>query len=224
MRYCYIPFNEAKCLLSEGDVLLFRNTKSWWSTFIRASGDSTYSHCALVSFTYDNICKVGEGDKQEENSPIIEATEFKEWLGGRSVNLERYIDCYGGEIDVFVPNKFHQKQNFDCNLRLIKTETIYLNGRKITNEMRRMTGLPYGWSRIWNLALRSFVTWRYLFSNEKDYSDELKDIIYPVCSNTIAYCFSKHYVDLLHEKADEYIVPGSLANSPILSYAFTLTK
>jgi len=90
--------------------------------------------------------------------------------------------------------------------------------------MRGMTSLPYGWSRIWTMALGSFVTWRYFFSHKDELDDEITELKYIVCSNVIAYCFSKHYVDLTHEKNDNYISPSDLSRSSLLNYLFTLTR
>lgn len=221
MNYCYIKYNEAKNLLQEGDVLLFRRPNSFWSSLIRASGDSLYSHCALVSFTYGNSCNI---TNNEENDSIIEAIEIKEGVGGRTISLERYINTYDGQIDCFRPNSEHVRTYFDCSNRKLCQTVIKFNGRSVTNEMRRLTGVSYGWSRIWSMAMRSFVAWRYLFNSRDTFDDSVRSLYHFICSNAIAYCFSKNFVDLVHERSDEYVSPANLANSILLDYIFTLEK
>jgi len=53
--------------------------------------------------------------------------------------------------------------------------------------------------------------------------DDLEDLIYPVCSTTVAYAFNKSDYDLMNNRSDEWTEPGDVARSSRLSYLFTLT-
>lgn len=215
MSKCIIPHKEAEGYLNEGDVLLFRKPRSLLSNFIRASSDSPYSHAGLVSFSYN---------KQGERSSV-ECVEFKEWYGGRSVSLANYVQQYDGEIDVFSPHPYSIVTYWNCEARRRVTERKLFKGRFITSELRNLTGLPYGWTRIFKLAARSLFTFRFWFRSDEDYDDTVaKELVYPVCSTAVAWCYAKHYVDLTPQRADHLITPGDLSRSSLLSYVFTLGK
>ena len=211
---CFIKYNDALGHIKEGDVLLFRKPKSWVSGLIRAYGDSLYSHVGLASWVYS---RMGMPE-------TLECLEFKEWIGSRAVNLRNYVKQFNGHIDVFAPAPYFMKSVWDCETQSRKQEKIFFRGKLLTNELRGLTGLPYGWSRIWTMAVRGFFSYRLLFANPADYDDKLEDEPYPVCSSIISWCFSKHFVDLVPQFDDRLVSPGRVASSSLLTYQFTLTS
>jgi len=202
-----INFKDAKELLSEADVLLFRG-KGIWSYFIKRASEGRYSHVGLATAHGAN------------GSKIWECVEFKENIGGRIVNLENYIDLYDGKIDVYRASDIKKIYNLENNS--IETNKIILKKKKITNTMRNMTGLPYGWKRIAWMAQRKVPFLRWVYNIESVTDDENKDLVYPVCSTAVAYSFAKNGYDLVHNRADMATEPSDISRSPLLSYLFTI--
>lgn len=212
MNRCYLTYEEAEPLLKEGNVLFFSKPGPI-SFLVRSAGSSRYSHVGIVSTAYNE-----RGEKVN-----IECLEFKEWIGSRATSLYNYIQSWKGEIDVYAAAPYTTRTIFDCVTRTFKNEKVYFRGRAITNEMRRLTGLPYGWERIWKIFKRKTIWYFWPYKNEFD-DAVAKELIYPVCSSAIAYCFSKYFADLVPNKADEFCEPGNLANSSLLTYVFSLRK
>ena len=104
----------------------------------------------------------------------------------------------------------------------VKKHRVIFDGKKITNTMRRMTGLPYGWKRIVWLYLHKFPVLRLLYNMENLVDDTLVDAIYPVCSTSVAYSFNKHGCDIVKFKSDAWMEPSDFARSPGLNYLFSL--
>ncbi len=209
MNKCFIAYTEAEKYINEGDILLFRRN-TFFSYFIRIAGEGPYSHAALASWVFNEL-----GERVR-----LEAVEFKEWIGGRSISLANYVEQHPSSIDVFTPNLSTISNKFICETRTRQEIKKMFNGRAITNELRRLTGLPYGWRRIWEIIKRTILPF---FYSVEEYTDvENEKLIYPVCSTAIAWCYSKHFADLTHFKPDNYIEPQDLARSPLLDYMFTL--
>jgi hypothetical protein len=82
--------------------------------------------------------------------------------------------------------------------------------------------MPYGWKRIWWFIKSYIFGLRFFYDLENMTSDELKDIMYPVCSTAIAYVFDKCGYKILHERADEWTQPSDIALSPLTNYLFTI--
>lgn len=209
-KYHVLPYLIAKPLIEEGDVLLFRGT-GYASYFLSKAGKSPYTHVGIASWAY--------GDK---TVGILECVEFREWKGGRSINLQNAINDHPGRIDVYRPVTYSSEWIFDSaknESTLIRKE---VNLRGVTNTMRLMTGLPYGWKRIWWLSKHHMVGFRLGIDVEKLRCDILDDIVYPVCSTAIAYSFNSNGYDLIMNRADQWTEPADIAMSPRLSYLFTL--
>lgn len=211
MRGLILPYREAKTHIMEGDVLLFRG-KSWVSKIISSQTDTTYSHVGIASWV-NGSANTDEGQ--------LECVEFREWKGGRAVNLEVAVQQYPECIDVYRPIPVFGKIVFDKETKEVKYLTKEFNGKAVTRTMRRMTGLPYGWKRIWWMTKKKLLFFRF-FSKGSLMNDKLRDIVYPVCSTSVAYAFNYNDFDLLSNKADEWMEPGHIALSPRLNYLFTL--
>ena len=206
MKICY---SEAKPLIHECDVLLFKGS-SFWSKLIRKFSQSSYSHVGLASWHN------GDG--------LLELIEFKEWKGGRSVNLGQVVKEYPGEIHVYRPSTFKQVWQYSPTTHHVVKRWIPLEPRKITNTMRKLTGLPYGWKRIWWFTKQKLIGLRLFYNEASIINDAVGEIVYPVCSTAIAYSFAANKFDLLHNRADNWMEPSHIGLSPLLSYVFTLTK
>lgn len=208
----FLPYNKvARDLIEEGDVLLFRGTglTSW--LLMRAAGGQ-YSHVALASW-YD-----GESD-------ILECVEFREWVGGRTTNLSHQIEQHDGRIDVYRPVADQTILRFNADINAVETSQIHLDKKAVTAKLRQMTGLPYGWGRIWWLAKRNMFGLRLIFPRDTndDFETEEKDV-YPVCSTAVAYAFSSNHFPLLKNRADIAMEPSNIALSTRLQYLFTPFK
>lgn len=206
----YVTYEQAKRkqLMAEADVLLFRGTGlgSW---FIRRAGEGRYNHVALATW----------------NQNLLECVEFKEWKGGRVVSLRRYVEDYVGEIDVYRPNPAYITHNYDAVSNRIEKHTQVLQRRAVTNCMRLMTGLPYGWNRIWWIAKHKLFLLRLLYNIDDITKDMPADeVVYPVCSTSVAHCFNSNGYDLVKNRSDVATDPNDIARSPMLSYLFTLGK
>ena len=209
--YHVLPYLIAKPLIEEGDVLLFRGT-SYVSFILSKASTSPYTHVGVASWPY--------GDKSQG---VLECVEFREWKGGRSINLENAVNDHPRRIDVYRPVTYSSEWVFDSaknDAFLIRKE---INLRGVTNTMRLLTGLPYGWKRILWLSKHHIAGFRLGIDTEKLRCDTVGDIVYPVCSTAIAYAFNSNGYDLIMNRADEWTEPAHIALSPRLSYLFTLT-
>lgn len=213
----YVPYNEARLLIKEGDVLLFRG-QGYVSYLIQKAGEGTYSHVALASW-HNHIGM----------EPILEVTEFREGYGGRTTSLSRAYkkDINNGIIDVYRAASSVKKLYFNPRTKTVDVSTVTFNPRAITNYMRNLTGLPYGWSRIWWIATHKLFGFR-LFYNISSVSNDCNvldvDKIYPVCSTAVAACFDSIGYDLIPQRSDEWTEPNDLSRSAFLHYLFTITK
>lgn len=206
-----LPYSTAKPLIKEGDVLLFRG-RGLVSFLIQKFNMSPYSHVGVASW---HNFKSGSLDG------ILECVEFREWKGGRTIVLDRYIQNMPNIIDVYRPVPFFSAVKMDKEL---KTYTVRkrFNGRLVTRTMRMMTGLPYGWPRIWWLVKYNLPLFKLFYSYKDFTNDALKDVIYPVCSTAVSYAFNRHRYDLINNKGDNWMQPGDIAQSPRLNYLFTI--
>lgn len=201
-----LTFQEASKHIKEGDILLFRGV-GLVAKFIMVYGGGKYSHVGLASFS-------------KNGRSIIECVEFREGKGGRTVNLEHQVELHDGLIDVYRPASHYEKITF-INNRL-KKKTIKFNGKAVTNCLRRLTGLPYGWKRIWEIFKMKMIVIRLFFVPKNLTDDNPSEFVYPVCSSVVASCFSSIGYDLVTNKNDQYIEPSQISNSPLIHYLFTI--
>lgn len=208
MNRIYLPFDEAKLLINEADILLFRGG----SFFVSRCAEGIYTHVAIASWHNGN------------KDGLLEAVEFHEKFGGRTVNLEQYNKVDYREIDVYRCVERFDAYEFDADQKSVKSYTTRLQPKNITMTMRQMTGLPYGWRRIWWIAKHKLAVFRLFYNMHDLINDKLQEVIYPVCSTTLAYSFSKYECDLVKNRADEWTEPSHIASSARLSYLFSLAK
>lgn len=222
MSDIFLPYTQARELIREGDVLLFRHQprEHWYSLpnvgwlIARYSG-GIHSHAGIASW----------------NKGRLKCVEFREWRGGRSVMLSSQIVEHPFKIDVFrpvsqitypvatEPEKVCENRNGrGLSIKSFTKSFDYATAEKVTAEMDKLTGLPYGWKIIWQIA-KSYLP--FLRLAEKNVKDDSPKNIY-VCSTALAYAFRKHYVDPIPYLADSATTPADLARSPLFHYLFTI--
>ena len=216
MKKILVPINEARFLIQEADVLLFRGD-GYISRLVQRAGEGAYSHVALASW-YNG----------KRDASLLEVCEFREGKGGRTVNLTNAYSSQleKGLIDVYRIGKPLYKTFYNEVTKKVEKNAIDFNAKGVTRYMRNLSGLPYGWAKIWWIMTHKLAFSR-LFYNPSNYDDDssVVDIqkIYPVCSTAVAACFSKYGYDLVPNRADEWVEPSDLSRSAILNYLFTLT-
>ena len=210
-----IPYPQAKLLIEEGDVLLFQGT-SLVSRLIRRAGEGMYSHVGVASWH----------NGASKKDALLECVEFSERHGGRSVNLATYLREDVRRIDVFRPIPHFSRWDFDPVTHETSLVRVPFDGKAVTNTMRKMTGLPYGWKRIYWIAKRKLPFLRLFYDINSTVRDTAgrEDIIYPVCSSSLAHSFSKNGFDLVYHRSDEWTEPNDIARSTRLNYLFTIGR
>lgn len=224
MRNKEYSYNDIKKYINEGDILLYKG-KGLISKLISSYGQTPYSHIGIASWVNGN---------SNTDDGILECVEFREGSlisglfgqdsigGGRSVNLYQEVKKYPGQIDVYRPNPVFYSLKFNYERKEFIFEERPFNGKSVTAIMRKMTGLPYGWKRIlWMIKHKLFI-YRLCGSIEKLIIDDIGDIVYPVCSTAISYCFNNQGYDLVNNRNDEWTEPGDIAKSTQINYFGTL--
>ena len=192
----HIPYDEAKELIQEGDILLFRG-KGIISWLIKRYGSGVHSHAAIAHWDGEHL----------------QCVEFREFKGGRSVSLRTQINDTPSGIDVFRAAQKVQYGNIEYNLTAITK-------KKISSILMLLTGLPYGWRNIWRLGLHYFPFCRLAAQNIKD--DDPTKVF--VCSTAVAYAYRMAYIDPVPYLADTSVTPADLARSALFQYQFTIEK
>jgi len=208
MERNYLPYNDTtKLFVQEGDIFLYRPS-SLCGKIIQKFSRGAYSHAGLASW--------------HNSHNILETIEFL-WYGCTTKIFDRVIEKQSGYIDVYRPVSSHVVINFDPITHHTSSSIKSFKPKSITNDMRKLTGLPYGWSRIWKFA-KSYLLGFRLFYNVQDIIDDTPtDKMHYVCSTSIAHVFSKNNFDLMPNKSDRWIKPSDLSNSSLLNYLFTFT-
>jgi len=195
---------QAKELIEEGDVLLFRAPSSpksigWW--IIKYTG-GLHSHVGLAHWDDNELY-------------IIEQREFK---GGRSVLLESQLK--GQTIDVYRPKPQvmnHEMVDFKINWHTTTlTDEIRSN---ITRTALFLTGTSYGWKSIWEI-FKGYAPFFRLITRSKNGDDVVAEAY--VCSTVITYSYRMNYEDPCPNLSDKRTSPADIAQSTLFEYIFTL--
>lgn len=211
MQKIIVSYKTAKPLINEADILLFRG-RGLISRLIASQSDTNYSHVALASWS--------NGDANTEDG-MLECVEFREGFGGRTVNLEIEAKNNSGIIDVYRPIPRFSNLIYNEKTSEVSYVVKEFNGKAVSRVMRKMTGLPYGWKRIWWIIKNKLVFFR-LLSKDRLMNDKLDAIVYPVCSTAVAHAFNINGYDLLNNKSDCWTEPGHISLSPRIQYLFTI--
>jgi hypothetical protein len=201
----FIPYEEAKGLIKEGDILLFRGV-GLIGFFIKRYTSGNHSHVAITHL---------DGDTWE-------CVEFKEFMGGRSVALKGQVDANPTTIDVFRPlGKISYEELNDGVLSVVNKAYTEEVAKNTVRDIIKWTGQPYGWGNIWGMLIR-FVPLVKLFMKQNTNDDELSKA--KVCSTAVTIALRKNYMDPVPYLADDRVSPADLARSPLLQYLFTIEK
>jgi hypothetical protein len=207
----YIPYAEARLLIKEADLLLYRGN-AWYSWFIKKATHGEYSHIGLASWH--------NGKKERA---ILETVEFHGYRGGGvTTKMSNLFPKFSKQIDIYRCSHICQKLLFDPKINKVVTTCTHLQNKDITNTMRSLTGLPYGWKRIWWTIKRNLALFRFFYNLEDLTYDSCQPIIYPVCSTAIAYSFNKNNFDLISQRSDSWTAPSDISTSPLVHYLFTI--
>ena len=198
-----IKYDQAKELIKEGDILLFRGSGAIGFLIKRYTG-GLHSHVALA----------------HKDGDVLECVEFREFMGGRSVSLKSQVDNSPLNIDVFRPVKSISYEEMDAegNTKLIEKNYTEETASAMTEDIIRWTGQPYGWSNIWKMFLRFIPGARLFQQNIND--DEVAKA--KVCSTAVTVALRRNFMDPVPYLADDRVSPADLARSPILQYLFTI--
>ena len=198
-----IKYDQAKELIKEGDILLFRGSGAIGFLIKRYTG-GVHSHVALA----------------HKDGDVLECVEFREFMGGRSVSLKSQVDSSPLNIDVFRPVKSISYEEMDAegNTKLIEKNYTEETASAMTEDIIRWTGQPYGWSNIWKMFLRFIPGARLFQQNIND--DEVAKA--KVCSTAVTVALRRNFMDPVPYLADDRVSPADLARSPILQYLFTI--
>jgi len=198
-----IKYDQAKELIQEGDILLFRGS-GIIGFLIKRYTAGLHSHVALA----------------HKDGDILECVEFREFMGGRSVSLKSQVDAAPLSIDVFRPVKSisYEELDEDGNFKLIEKNYTKETASAMTEDIIRWTGQPYGWKNIWKMFLRFIPGARLFQQNIND--DEVAKA--KVCSTAVTVALRRNYMDPVPYLADARVSPADLARSPLLQYLFTI--
>lgn len=206
----YVKYSDALPLIEEGDVLLFRG-KGFISWLIKWAGKGKYSHVAMASW------------RGRPHKSSLELCEIREFRGGRIVDLKRQVKQHSGQIDVYrLSSKVETIKLVEDEGKIsVRSEWSELNGCAITTTMREISGIPYGWRRIWKMARYQMPFIRWFF--KPDFEDKASNgHLYLVCSTAVASAIRQNYVDIMPNISDMEMQPSDLSRCRDLHYLFTL--
>lgn len=211
MNFTELTYEEAYPLIQEGDILLFRPSADSWISFgIQRAGQGIHTHVGVATWR-------GESQKS-----LLEVVETREWIGARTCSFEQYVKDTSAYIDIFRPQPIATLLKFDSETKEVKQEEKEYDGRALTESMRKMTGIPYGWRRIWKIALHHMFISR-LITKPKLSDEELNGNVYPVCSTLVACKLLETWgVDIVPFKSNGFVTPADLSRSTLLHYLFTV--
>lgn len=202
-------YAEAKYLLQEGDVLLYRGTGRI-SKWIQRVTRGPYSHVSIAS--------------EIKDWPFEwESLQFREFRGGLAINLKNDISQSNSIIDVYRPIPYFTCQYFCEISKDTIIDRVPFDGHAVTSCMREFTGLPYNYNVIlylFRFHTRFWRDWTSLSTNDDVVDD---DKVMPVCSTILSHCFSRQGFDLLYNRADSFMSPSDLSLSPRLNALFAIS-
>ena len=100
-----LPLGRAEEDICEGDILMFRvsSFKSW---LISKFGGGIHSHVGLAS----------------RHGKCLECVEFREFMGGRTICLDVYLQQSDAIVDIFRPVPEYTYQYYDVKSESVKQE------------------------------------------------------------------------------------------------------
>lgn len=206
MERVEVKWADAESLLQNADVLLFQG-KSWYSFFLRFSGQGKHTHCGIAA-------------KTNGHTSII---EFNERYGARQVNLKHQVDITPGGIDVFrICESIREPIFKDGKVDRIDREFGSVTKKAIVDTFFALTGLKYSWLRIWRLAKYYVPILRWFQKVSTNDVAENPEEGALVCSTAVAWVYRTNGIDLVPNMSDFEVQPSTIARSAYLNYLFTL--
>ena len=214
MKLLKLPYNEAKPLIRDGDILLQRG-KSTISKFLKISGKGAYSHAGVASWVGGSL----------------EILQFREFRGGEALSFSSQVRRFPGQWDVFRPSENAEILYFDG--KAVQRMEVKTDPVSVCHFFRQHTGTSYGWGNIFFASLRHLFFVRLFFPAEiNDLSNSKSP---PYCSQAIATCWrlthtyklesgQTVHLDLVPRLADWLTEPSDLSRSTLLNYLFTVGK
>lgn len=196
-----LPYSEAKPLIKEADVLLFR------------AGPFPSIGWCIVKYTRGIHSHVALAHHDEDEIYCVEQREFK---GGRSVILDSQVKLMPNTIDVYRPISKMVIPSLDGDKELELTPEI---AKRITKTARGLTGSEYGWKNIWEI-FKGYAPGLRMFYRDKN-GDETVSHAY-VCSTLVTYSYRIHYFDPCPNLNDKRTTPADIAQSSLFNYMFTI--
>src|SRR5688572_26557383 len=121
MNRVFVPYKDAVHIIQEGDILLFRGG-GFVSYWIKWASRGEYSHIGIAS----------------KHGHMVECVEFREFKGGRTVNLRNYVNDLSGRIDVYRVSSSALVYHLTGDHQ-VKRDVISYNGKAVTATMRELT-------------------------------------------------------------------------------------
>lgn len=205
-----IPYEQAKGLIKEADVLLFKADKfprvGWW---IGSYTKSPYSHAGLAHWQNNELYVI----------------EFREFAGSRMYPLGKYLN-ENRAVDVFrsantIIRPIILQDSFDDEYYLVFEEHVFTTdiAKAITDTAIKLLGHKYSYWTIWQMFKTYIPFIRLGRKVVKNGEPETKDF---VCSTLVTYTYRKHFQDPVPFLSDGYTSPGDLARSGLFSYIFSI--
>lgn len=195
-----IKWRDAKYLINEGDILLFR-AKRYPSIGWIISGITGGIHG-----------HVGVASTQKEEPTIIEMREFH---GGKESPIRENLTSAG--IDVY---RFSPAIVVWENDQWVSKQFTHATSHCMTETARTIIGKRYGWWNIFRIYMSYTPFLRMMFRRKTGRDDSISKAF--VCSTVANYSARMCYTDPCPNIPDNRVTPADLAGSAILHYLFTI--
>lgn len=204
-----IKYHEAKNLIKEADILLFKCRKfpsvGWW---IGKYTHSKYSHVAIAHW---------------ENGELY-CIEFREFQGSRIYKLDDYMkEC--AKIDVFrvceaILQPIIEEDHINGGYKLLENMIVFTDSiaEQITQTALKLVGKKYSYWTIWQMfkTYIPFIRFRSHIKNGEPPTESF------VCSTLVTYAYRLNFLDPVPMLADSYTSPGDLARSALFFKIFEI--
>lgn len=204
-----IKYNNAKSLIKEADILLFKCGKfpkvGWW---ISKYTHSEYSHVGIAHWYGGELYCI----------------EFREFIGSRIYKLDEYIKA-NAKIDVFrvceaILQPIIVEDDINGGYKLLENMIVFTDSiaSKITADALDLVGKKYSYWTIWQMfkTYIPFIRFRVNIKNGEPANSNF------VCSSFVAYAYRTNFLDPVPSLSDNYTTPGDLARSALFFKIFEI--
>jgi len=226
MKRAYVPYDVARPYIETGDMLAYR--ASWLNPFswaIATAGRSDICHIAAAGWLRN-----GQYGKFVPKLHLWVAE--KVLAGGRLSLLSGQVDRWPRRIDVYRPASSawivrgpagEMGNPSDDGWELARPDRrVYCSGSMIFDYVRSKADLTYNWQGVLAAAPNYLIGLRWFFRPSQD--DEAEGRETEFCSECYAAAARQGFCDLVHNLADDQVLPGDLVRSPLMFYQFTLDR